>query len=270
MALMWGITQFVFLVPWQRVGVGWMDFWSAHAHSVKGQHCQHPKDPFVCGYVWWGALSSSWDSMFVDSRRDAFVGACHYKRQFAPVPALLSLTVSQCSYLKWCAITIVMFLSVLVAWLMDSNVILSVGLSACPPLWIDWHEILCRHSWFTEVESYWLWRSSDLHHHEVNNFVHWNVLTTFQWIAFRFGPYIHGTMNPTDFGDPMNSPLVTPWGSHWWAWVCSETIERIAIKFGTNIHVSLRIFGDPLTSLYIYIYDLAAKLMAFLSALHFL
>lgn len=67
--------------------------------------------------VWMGALSSSLDSMFVDSRREGFVRACHYKRQFAPVPALLSLTVSQCGYLKWWAVTIVMFLSMLGAWL---------------------------------------------------------------------------------------------------------------------------------------------------------
>lgn len=56
-----GIARLVFLTPWQRVEawgpvgvcVGWT-FARSHAHSMKGQHCQHPKDLFVCGHVWWG------------------------------------------------------------------------------------------------------------------------------------------------------------------------------------------------------------------------
>lgn len=58
MALLLDIAQFVFLLPWQRaeawgpvgVCVGWT-FARSHARSMKGQHCQHPKDLFVCGRV---------------------------------------------------------------------------------------------------------------------------------------------------------------------------------------------------------------------------
>lgn len=35
-------------------GVCSVDCWSNHAWSMKGQHCQYPKDPFVRGCVWWG------------------------------------------------------------------------------------------------------------------------------------------------------------------------------------------------------------------------
>lgn len=41
---------------WGPAGVCGVDFWSIHARSMKGQHCQHPRDPFVCGCVWWGGL----------------------------------------------------------------------------------------------------------------------------------------------------------------------------------------------------------------------
>ena len=58
MALLLGIFRFVFLPPWQLVGawgpvgmcIGWT-FARSHACSMKGQHCQCPKDLFVCGHV---------------------------------------------------------------------------------------------------------------------------------------------------------------------------------------------------------------------------
>ncbi len=44
----------------------------------------------------------------------------------------------------------------------------------------------------------------------------WNISTTIWWIAMKFSTGIHVPyrMNPTDFGDPLNFPLVPPWGSH--------------------------------------------------------
>lgn len=74
------------------LGVRWesAELWSDHGRSMKGQHCQRPKDPFVCGCVWWvGALSFTWDGMFVIHDGRPFWGACHYKHGFAAVPALL-------------------------------------------------------------------------------------------------------------------------------------------------------------------------------------
>ena len=95
-------------------GVGWtfeasmLTRWKANIVSI-------PEIPLCVDVFDGGALSSSWDSMFVDSRREAFVRACHYKRQFALLPALLSFTVVQCSYLKWWAVGTVMFLFMLMA-----------------------------------------------------------------------------------------------------------------------------------------------------------
>lgn len=51
-------------------GVCCADIWSYCGFLMKGQHCEHPKDRSHCK---WRTLSSSWDSMFVDSRREAFV-----------------------------------------------------------------------------------------------------------------------------------------------------------------------------------------------------
>lgn len=62
--------------PWQRVearspvGVcAGCPFEAPMAVQWKANIVSIPKIPFVCGCVWWGALSSSWDSMF-DSRRE--------------------------------------------------------------------------------------------------------------------------------------------------------------------------------------------------------
>lgn len=61
---------------------------SANDCWVKAQHCEHPRRVPV-QMLWWSA-SSSWDSMFVDSRREGFLwGPVSLSRLMAVGPGLL-------------------------------------------------------------------------------------------------------------------------------------------------------------------------------------
>lgn len=101
MALLLGIPRFIFVVSWQRVGVRWGCVLGAllkHPCAFNERPTLSASQRSLCEWMrLMGALSSSWEGMFVDSRRGAFVRPCLNERQSAAVPALLSLTVSECS-----------------------------------------------------------------------------------------------------------------------------------------------------------------------------
>lgn len=41
---------------WSSGAVQWVNFWKAHARSMKGQHCEHPKDPLCAKTCLMGGL----------------------------------------------------------------------------------------------------------------------------------------------------------------------------------------------------------------------
>lgn len=78
--------------------------------------------------------------------------------------------------------------------------------------WMDWHYILCRHSWCTGDESLWLWESSNFSRRATSSSKISLVSTSTRRIGTTFCADIHVSqmINLNDVGDPVIFPLAPP------------------------------------------------------------